>query len=235
MGTLTQTSLYHLLRWLLLPVIRWRIRIEVIGREHLPQNGPGILVCNHRSDTDPALLSITIPRPIAWVVADYMQHLPLTHWLIQHTGMVLMNVDGQVSPSSMKQAYGILKTGRLLGIFPEGEAYIFANDFSAPLAPLQPGFAVIAHRMQAPIIPAIICPVIETLEPLKIPQPLQAPIAQRYSLEELKHIVRYRAVKVVIGAPITSNGLHHDTKQAAIAHLCEQTRAAMINLQAQHG
>lgn len=225
MTSTSQKRFYHACRWLLAPWLYRRIHLEVIGLEHLP-TGAGILVCNHRSNIDPSIVSVAIPRYISWVTAAYMQDLPITHWLIRRTGMVLMEVDGPVKPSSFKQALAVLASGSLLGIFPEGERYIFQNDFAAPLADFHRGFAVLALKAQVPIVPMMICPQQEQLTRLTIPPALQSHIAQSYDLRSIQHIPQYQAVKVVLDKPI------FPTRDAR--ELMNATRQAMDTLQQQH-
>ncbi|WP_299406793.1 lysophospholipid acyltransferase family protein [Acaryochloris sp. IP29b_bin.148] len=225
MTTASQQRFYHGCRWLLAPWIRRQIDIEVIGLEHL-STGAGILVCNHRSNIDPSIVSVAIPRYISWVTAAYMQDLPLTHWLIRRTGMVLMEVEGPVKPSSFKQALAVLARGALLGIFPEGERYIFQNDFAAPLADFHPGFAVLALKAQAPIVPMMICPQQEQLTRLTIPPALQSHIAQSHDLALIQHIPQYQSVKVVLDKPIFP--------ASEVKALMAATRQAMDTLQKQH-
>ena len=93
----SQKRFYRRLRWVIAALLRRFIKIEALGLEHVPQTGPAILVCNHRSDIDPSVLGTVITRYICWVAASYMKKGPLTGWIIKKTGMVLMDVHGKVS------------------------------------------------------------------------------------------------------------------------------------------
>lgn len=55
---------YHACRWLCAPWLRRRLNLEVIGLEYLP-TGVGILVCNPRSNIDPSIVRVAIPRDIS--------------------------------------------------------------------------------------------------------------------------------------------------------------------------
>jgi 1-acyl-sn-glycerol-3-phosphate acyltransferase len=225
-----EQRLYHLLRGVVGLVLRRFIKIEVLGLQNLPQEGAAVLVCNHRSDSDPAVVGTAIPHYISWVAADYMRHVPITSWLIQKTGMVLMAVDGQVTPSSFKQARRVLQNGDWLGIFPEGEAYIFTNDFSAPLAEFQPGFAVLAAQARVPIIPVVIRPRQETLKPIRMPPQIRPYIAQLHDLSTIQQIPQYQSVQVVIGEPIRPDWDRFNQRQEAVAWLMQETRQVMLAL-----
>ncbi|MEA5463463.1 lysophospholipid acyltransferase family protein [Leptothoe sp. PORK10 BA2] len=226
-----QIAAYHSLRWLLRPFLLRGVEIATHGINHLPQRGAAILVCNHRSDTDGLLMTLALPRYIAWIVADYMIAIPGTSQLLKCTGMVPVKTAGNPTPSSIKKALQRLRQGKLLGIFPEGEDYIFNNDFDAPLAELQPGFAHLAYTAQVPVIPAVIVPKAEKLEPLTIPPAVRPYLEQHYDCTHIQSIVRYRSADVRIGKAISLRPVARLTKQEQVGWLKMQTRQAMLNLQ----
>ena len=231
MSDKSQKRFYKIFRWCIAPVLRFFIKIKVKGLENVPKVGPAIIVCNHRSDIDPSIVSIVIPRYISWLAAAYMKNVPLIGWIIKKTGMVLMEVNGKVSSSSVRQSFGVLDRGELLGIFPEGEDYIFANDFSAPLAQFYPGFAIIALRKQVPIVPVLICSIEEKLRPLRIPTSIRQEIGRYHDLDKIKNMVRYKRVKIVVGEPIVAHlekGFNH---KEALARLMRQVRESMLDIQ----
>ncbi|MEM7066634.1 MAG: lysophospholipid acyltransferase family protein [Cyanobacteria bacterium P01_B01_bin.77] len=226
-----QVATYHSLRWLLRPFLLRGVQISTQGINHIPQQGPAILVCNHRSDTDGLLMSLALPRYIAWMVADYMTIVPVTRQILALTGMVPVKTEEQPTPSSIKQALQRLRQGKLLGIFPEGEDYIFANDFDAPLAQLQSGFAHLAYAAQVPVIPAMIIPKAEQLKPITIPAAVRPHLEQYHDLTQVTSIVRYRSADVRIGKAISLKPVASLDKQEQVVWLQMQTRQAMLNLQ----
>lgn len=228
-----QIAAYHSLRWLLRPFLLRGVAIATHGINHIPQHGAAIIVCNHRSDTDGLLMTLALPRYIAWMVADYMTTVPVTRQLLALTGMVPVKTEGQPTPSSIKRAISCLRQGKLLGIFPEGEDYIFTNDFSAPLAPLRSGFAHLAYVAQVPVVPAMIVPKAEKLEPITIPSAVRPHIEQHYDLTNIQSIVRYRSADVRIGKAISLEPVARLDKHEQVGWLQIQTRQAMLNLQNQ--
>ncbi|MEM6254001.1 MAG: lysophospholipid acyltransferase family protein [Cyanobacteria bacterium P01_D01_bin.156] len=226
-----QIATYHGLRWLLRPFLLRNVEIATHGINHLPQQGPAIVVCNHRSDTDGLVMTLALPRYVAWMVADYMTSIPMTSQLLRWTGMVPVNTEGRLTPSSIKKALTQLQQGRLLGIFPEGENYIFANDFSAPLAQLQSGFSHLAYMAQVPVIPVVIVPKSETLKPITIPANVRHYLEQHYDLNQVTSIVRYQSADVRLGKPIFLDPVKHLDKHEQMGWLAMQTRQAMLNLQ----
>ena len=217
-----QIAAYHSLRWLLRPFLLRGVKVATHGLNNLPQEGAAILVCNHRSDTDGLLITMA---------PDYMQSIPITGQLLSLTGMVPVGTEGSPTPSSIKQALKRLRQGKLLGIFPEGESYIFANDFDAPLAQLQSGFAHLAYAAQVPVIPAMIVPRAERLEPITIPAAVRPHLEQHHDLTNVDSIVRYRAADIKIGKAISLQPVARLDKQEQVGWLKMQTRQAMLNLQ----
>lgn len=230
-GMDVQIAIYHSLRWLLRPFLLRGVAIATHGINHIPQHGAAIIVCNHRSDTDGLVMTMALPRYVAWLVAEYMTAIPVTNQLLALTGMVPIKTEGHPSPSSVKQALQRLRQGKLLGIFPEGEDYIFANDFDAPLAQLQSGFAHLAYAAQVPVIPAMIVPKAEKLEPITIPPAVRPHIEKHYDLTTIQSIVRYRSADIRIGKAISLKPVARLDKQEQVVWLQMQTRQAMLNLQ----
>ena len=111
MSLKSQKRYYHFLRRILKLKSKFSVKIDVIGLENVPKKGPAILVGNHRSGKDPSIISIVIPRYISWVTAAYMKKVPFMAWMIKKTGMVLMDVHGNVSPSSLKKGIKCNRSG----------------------------------------------------------------------------------------------------------------------------
>ena len=226
-----QILAYYGLRWLLRPFLLRGVAIATHGINHLPQRGAAIVVCNHRSDTDGLLMALALPRYIAWKVAAYLTAVPVTSQILTLTGMIPVKTEGHPKPSSIKQALQRLQQGKLLGIFPEGEDYIFANNFDAPLATFQSGFAHLAYTAQVPIIPAVIVPKAEKLKPITIPPRVRQHLERHYDLTKIQSIARYRSADIRLGKAIALTPVANLPKQEQMGWLQMQTRQAMLNLQ----
>ncbi|MGI9549981.1 MAG: lysophospholipid acyltransferase family protein, partial [Aurantibacter sp.] len=227
----SQKKYYWILRRLVAMILKLFTKIQVVGLDHINLRGPAILVCNHRSDIDPSVITSVIPRYICWIAANYMKQVPMTGWIIKKTGMILMDVQGKVSPSSYKRALEILDRNEILGIFPEGENYIFNNDFSAPLVSFHPGFGIIALKKKAPIIPVMICPLKEKLKRIHIPNSIRKEIGKVHDLEKIKHMVRYKNVKVIIGEPINIETMYAGDMKLTVSKVVQKTREVMLKIQ----
>jgi 1-acyl-sn-glycerol-3-phosphate acyltransferase len=84
---------YELVRMFTAPARRGLIRLRVDGTEHLPADGPAILVANHVSFFDSVLLMFSLPRPVAFIgKAEYTDN-PITNWLFCGAGMIPVRRD----------------------------------------------------------------------------------------------------------------------------------------------
>lgn len=124
--------------------------IQRIGPCTLPSSGPAILVCNHISGLDPAILQWASTRMVTWLMAaEYYEQIGL-RWLFRKLNCVPVQRTGQ-DLSATRVAMRALKQGRVVGIFPEGRI-----STEAHLLPFQTGVTLMALRTGAPVCPAAI-------------------------------------------------------------------------------
>jgi len=127
---------------LLLPVV---LDLRVTGAEHVPVEGPVLLVSNHLSYTDPVVLGTACPRPIVYVAkSELFEQSRIFERLISQLGCVSVRRDGHAS-STVRRAVGHLEHGDVVGVFPEG-------GIETP-GELKGGAALIATRAGAPVVP----------------------------------------------------------------------------------
>ncbi len=120
---------------------------QVVGQEHLPQEGPLIVVANHFSFIDPAVMVRAIPHPLEFVGGTRMPNAPATvTWLPKIWGYLPVHRGG-VSRNAIRASEAVLEQGGFLGIFPE------AGSWAAVLRPPRPGTAFLATRTKARILP----------------------------------------------------------------------------------
>jgi 1-acyl-sn-glycerol-3-phosphate acyltransferase len=119
--------LYWVFKLLLVrPVLQIVTRPWVEGAENIPRTGPAILVGNHISAGDTFLLPAMIRRRLTFPAkAELFQGKRLSGrfvtWFLTSVGQLpLDRSGGRASASSMAGVLGVLREGRLLGIFPEG-------------------------------------------------------------------------------------------------------------------
>ncbi|MEK7631656.1 MAG: lysophospholipid acyltransferase family protein [Patescibacteria group bacterium] len=120
----------------------------IVGLENLPKP-PFILAANHRSPLDPAFLLAATGLPIRFLAAG---HLFQRRWgLMRLYNELIIRRLGQAiptGPGSIERSVNILRTGGIVGIFPEGDIHPALNQNR-----LHTGVAIIAQQAHVPIVP----------------------------------------------------------------------------------
>ncbi|MCE9598672.1 MAG: 1-acyl-sn-glycerol-3-phosphate acyltransferase [Spirochaetia bacterium] len=184
------------------PFLDWMVDIQQEGIENVPREGGCILVGNHRSDMDPFVVASVVPRYISWIAAEYTQRIPVFKNLIRETGVIPMQIDGNVSVASIKKTMSVLKSGEILGIFPEGHDYMVKNNFSGPMVKFHEGFAIFALRGKVPIVPFALIPVEEDLETIPVPSYVRSLFGLPEEVCKIPHRVNYKKVRIEFCKPI---------------------------------
>ncbi|MCC7491920.1 MAG: 1-acyl-sn-glycerol-3-phosphate acyltransferase [Fimbriimonadaceae bacterium] len=123
--------------------------VTFIGRQHLPLDGPAVLLCNHESYLDPILMTHLSLRPITFMAKSELFR-GFGGWLFPRLNTLPVK-RGSADLSAFRNAARVLGEGHLLAIFPEG-----TRTLDGTLQPLQLGALSIALRAQVPIIPMAI-------------------------------------------------------------------------------
>lgn len=93
-------------------------RTDVHGGEHVPDDGPVVVVANHIGLMDGPLLVGAVPRPMAVLVRRGMFVGPLG-WLLRASGQIAVD-DADGGRSALAAARSVLRSGGVVGVFPEG-------------------------------------------------------------------------------------------------------------------
>lgn len=141
---------FRLARSVLLPFVRALVGLRLEGIEHVPADGPLIVICNHLHNADPILLSIAFPRPVHFMAKKETFAYPFIAAIIRRVGAFPVD-RGKADRSAIKRAEATIAQGIPIGMFPEG-----TRSQSAALQPAHPGAAMIALRTNVPILPIAI-------------------------------------------------------------------------------
>src|SRR5262249_17423776 len=85
----------------------------------IPAIGPAILITNHTSSADAALLAGAINRPVGFLLAREYYNIPVIRRLFEYIGCVAVVRNGR-DVSGLRAALRRVQEGRVLAIFPEG-------------------------------------------------------------------------------------------------------------------
>ena len=92
---------------------------HIEGQNNVPAFGPLIIVANHQSNFDPALLSATIPRHTLFLAKKDIFSNPISSWLLRLYGAYPLDRSG-ASIGAYRWALTQLYKGQPIVIFPEG-------------------------------------------------------------------------------------------------------------------
>jgi len=122
-------------------------RIRTRGSERLPEKGGVLLVANHLSYIDPALIQVACPRPIRFVGADTVRKShPLFDWLFRQSGT--LSISSGSALETTRRVISALSAGEVVCVFPEG-----AISRTGQLHAIMRGFEVMARRAGVPVVP----------------------------------------------------------------------------------
>lgn len=121
-------------------------RTRFIGVENVPPGG-AILAGNHVSYMDPILMWCGAPRPAHFMTKSEL-FKGFVGWAL-HRFWAFPVQRGQADRQAITTATDVLKSGGLVGIFPEGTRRAGEGD----LGEAQGGVAFIATRADVPVVP----------------------------------------------------------------------------------
>ncbi len=131
-------------------IFRIWFHIEFHGQENQPQDRGYILCCNHRSALDPVLIAQKIKKPIRYMAKMELFQNPFVGFIIRHLGAFPV-ARGKGDTSAIDTAVETVKSGRVLGLFPEG-----TRSHDDQLLRFKSGAAVIASQSGGDLLPAAI-------------------------------------------------------------------------------
>lgn len=142
-----QTGTRRFLRGLIRVLFALLVQVRIEGEENIPDSGPLIVAANHFHFIDPLAVIRVMPWPLDFIGGFHMPFAPaIVRWLPRMWGLYRVRRSGS-SRGALRQAEETLKTGGILGIFPEG------GSWAAVLRPPRPGSAFLATRTQAQVLP----------------------------------------------------------------------------------
>jgi 1-acyl-sn-glycerol-3-phosphate acyltransferase len=149
-----KTAVYRAGRLLVRFLFGCIARTHVLGRENPNRGGGFLLASNHISHFDPFLIGLQVGRKIDWMtMAEFFRPPAL--------GFFLRSIDAfpaerdRADLKTIRAAIDRLKSGRIVGIFPEGGIRDGARSLLEG-APLRPGTATLAQIADVPVVPCVI-------------------------------------------------------------------------------
>ena len=123
----------------------WRYRLRVSGIENIPKDGPVLLLGNHISYIDFALIQWATPRTIRFVVHDDYYSKPILNLILRGVGAV--SIKPESSRNAMQNIVNLLNDDCIVGLFPEGHV-----STSGELSNLKRGFEKVLSQSKEGVI-----------------------------------------------------------------------------------
>lgn len=197
-----QMKYYRRFRRTISPALEMMIDTSVRNPQLVPEEGPCIIVSNHRSDVDPFLLITNLKRPINFFAGSYLWNIPVFKNLLNNLGAIPVSKFRSEINASFITAEELLKDGQAVCIFPEGWDYICENQFDWSVGKFNTGFARIAAQTGAPVVPIAL----QGLNELRVPNPLPPFIRKMldfpFEMQYIKDRCMYRKLHINVGKPI---------------------------------
>ena len=142
---------YHIFApWIVLPFFRIFNRLHVIGLEWIPATGPVVVIANHISSWDPALLYGLIRRKAYFMAKQELFDRPILGFILKRICAFPVKRE-TVDRAALRKAAQVLEEGCVLVIFPEGH-----RSRTGEMLPFKPGAALFAQRSKAAVIPVLL-------------------------------------------------------------------------------
>jgi 1-acyl-sn-glycerol-3-phosphate acyltransferase len=146
--TLVPEFLMRFIVWLLIHSV---YRLRKYGLEHVPDEGPAVVVCNHVSFVDALVIAAACRRPIRFVMDHNIFRIPILSFVFR-TGRSIPIAPARDDPVLLEKAYDeiarALESGDVVAIFPEGRI----TD-TGEMYPFRQGIKRIIDRTPVPVIP----------------------------------------------------------------------------------
>lgn len=144
--------LYRVLRAVVMFFLGILKPFRIIGKENIPE-GAAVVCANHTSVSDPFYMAFAVPKKyhLCLMAKQELFRFKPLGWLLRGIGTFPVDRSAAADVNAMKSALRVLKSGKKLGIFPEGTRT--AEDGS--VSP-KSGAVKLAEKTGSPLIPMYI-------------------------------------------------------------------------------
>lgn len=127
-------------------LIQGKYKVSIVGFDHLPKTGGALLLGNHISWIDWAMIQIACPRPVRFVMLRSIYEQWYLKPIFKFFGVIPIS-SGQ-SKESLQKINELLKAGEVVCLFPEG-----AISRTGSLGLFHTGFERVVEGVEGVIVP----------------------------------------------------------------------------------
>ena len=168
---------------------------EVVGKEHVPERGPVILIANHVSNFDPSLLAVALaPIRIHFLAKEKLFTHPVSRWFMNTYGAYPIRETG-VQVGAYRWAKHLLENDGALCVFPEGKRS------TVGMVPGRQGATRLALATNAPLLPLGISGTTHLGSKLRVLKPtgkLRVTIGPAFNLSRQKSRPSYAEISALV-------------------------------------
>jgi acyl-[acyl-carrier-protein]-phospholipid O-acyltransferase/long-chain-fatty-acid--[acyl-carrier-protein] ligase len=135
-----------LVRFFIARLIATRYRLQVIGLDNMPAQGGVLMLGNHISWIDWAMVQMASPRPVRFVMERIIYERWYLRWFLDFFGVVPISRGS--SRHALEIVTELLDDGQVVCVFPEGTL-----SKNAQLGEFKKGFELAAEHAEGVILP----------------------------------------------------------------------------------
>ncbi len=125
-------------------------RMQVVGRENIPQEGPVLLCSNHVAMKDPVMLGVAQKRQVFYMAKEELFKNWFIGGLLRKLGAFPVK-RGTGGTDALEEAYALLGENAVVGVFIEGH-----RSKDGQLQRPKTGAALLQYRTKATVVPVCI-------------------------------------------------------------------------------
>lgn len=127
-------------------------KVNILGKENIPQDGPVLFVSNHRSYFDILICHESIDRPLGFIAKKEIKKFPLLPFYMDDIGCIFLDRnDIKQGLQAINKGAEYMKEGHSMVLFPEG-----TRSQKDTLLPFKEGGYKMAEKSKSPIVPVAI-------------------------------------------------------------------------------
>ena len=135
-----------MLRLIISYIIGNKYRLQVLGLKNMPETGGVLMLGNHISWIDWAIVQMASPRPIRFVMIRNIYERWYLRWFLNIFNVIPISTGA--SRSALQEVHDSLNNGEVVCLFPEGTI-----SRTGQLSKFQPGYEKAAENANAIILP----------------------------------------------------------------------------------